>query len=441
MYSHNVDVTPYCLFFSKNCVAGGPFVSLHDGNNACERKQGGELSCNYDKALATLVEGGSFASCFEECNSNCKDCCKDFRRSYYNRGLANANECSDRCHQQFDCEGVVCSNGKVCSPAGIIDESKGLCAQNFSCAAPTTTTAKIKLAAETPTTPAAENTTAPETTAAIPTTTTAKIKLAAETPTTPAAENTTAPETTAAIPPPTSTSVNDTLPSNGKADGSGGGGAVAAGVTVPICLLITIAVTMFCMRKKEQARQRALTRGAGNMNRVNNRMYDAANVHDNAGQDDGTENMKDGGGGDPPAAAASAGARGGSSIYDPPAWLPPEQESPGYYSSVAAAPGTAAEYAAPNELGGSAVYSGVEAGDVAAAPGTAAEYAAPNELGGNAVYGGGGGGGGGGGAAAYASPNEGGSAVYGEAAAAHTSITNVDYAPLDGGNTTYASSA
>lgn len=209
---------------------------------------------------------------------------------------------------------------------------------------------------------------------------------------------------------PTSTSVNDTLPSNGK-DGSGGVGAVAAGVTVPICLLITIAVTMFCMRKKEQARQRALTRGAGNMNRVNNRMYDAANVHDNAGQDDGTENMKDGGGGDPPAAAASAGARGGSSIYDPPAWLPPEQESPGYYSSVAAAPGTAAEYAAPNELGG------------------------------HAVYGGGGCGGGGGGAAAYASPNERGSAVYGEAAAAHTSITNVDYAPLDGGNTTYASSA
>lgn len=60
-------------------------------------------------------------------------------------------------------------------------------------------------------------------------------------------------------------------------------------------------------------------------------------------------------------------------IYDPPAGLPPARHSPAYYSSVAAAPGTQAEYAAPNELGGSAVYGGVEAGDVAAA------YASPNE--------------------------------------------------------------
>lgn len=90
-------------------------------------------------------------------------------------------------------------------------------------------------------------------------------------------------------------------------------------------------------------------------------------------------------------------------IYDPPAGLPPAQASPAYYASVAAAPGTVAEYVAPNELGGSAVYSGAEAGDVAAA---------------------------------YASPNEGGSTVYaragsGGSAAAYTPITNASsmYAP------------
>lgn len=70
------------------------------------------------------------------------------------------------------------------------------------------------------------------------------------------------------------------------------------------------------------------------------------------------------GAGAPPTAATRAGG-GGASIYAPPAGLPPAHESPAYYSSVAAAPGTQAEYAAPNELGGSAVYSGVEAGDEA----------------------------------------------------------------------------
>eukprot|EP00729_Bicosta_minor_P001230 gene1230-15386_t len=78
-------------------------------------------------------------------------------------------------------------------------------------------------------------------------------------------------------------------------------------------------------------------------------------------------------------------------------------EYPAYYSSVAAAPGNLAEYAAPNELGGNAVYGGVEAGDLAAA---------------------------------YASPNEGGSAVYARtgsdgSAAAYAPITNASgiYAP------------
>ena len=51
-------------------------------------------------------------------------------------------------------------------------------------------------------------------------------------------------------------------------------------------------------------------------------------------------------------------AREGSPIYDPPAWIPPAHESPAYYSDAAAAPETVAEYAAPNELGGSAVYGG-----------------------------------------------------------------------------------
>lgn len=115
----------------------------------------------------------------------------------------------------------------------------------------------------------------------------------------------------------------------------------------------------------------------------------------------------DGDGGGANAVAGGAGAGAGAvdndahaSIYDPPAWLPPAQESPAYYSSVAAAPGTQAAYA---ELGDSAVYSGVEVGDVAAA---------------------------------YASPNEGGSAVYagtgsGGSAAAYTPITNASgmYAP------------
>eukprot|EP00729_Bicosta_minor_P004596 gene4596-2684_t len=88
--------------------------------------------------------------------------------------------------------------------------------------------------------------------------------------------------------------------------------------------------------------------------------------------------------------------------------LPPAQESPGYYS------------------------------DVAAAPGTVAEYAVLNELDGHTVYGGGGGGGVGGGAAAYASPTEGRGAVYVDAssgtAAAYASTTNASgmYAPSGG---------
>ena len=101
------------------------------------------------------------------------------------------------------------------------------------------------------------------------------------------------------------------------------------------------------------------------------------------------------GAGAPPTAATRAGG-GGASIYAPPAGLPPAHESPAYYSSVAAAPGTQAEYAAPNEPGGSAVYSGVEAGDEAVG------YASLTK-GASAVYAGagtGGGGGGGGGSAA-----------------------------------------
>lgn len=104
-----------------------------------------------------------------------------------------------------------------------------------------------------------------------------------------------------------------------------------------------------------------------------------------------------------PAVPASAG--GVAPIYAPPAWIPPAQDSPTYYSDVAAAPGTLAEYAAPNELGGSAVYGGGDGGGGGGH--SAAAYASPNE---GAVYGGGGGGR----AAAYASPNEAGSAVYEE---------------------------
>ena len=111
----------------------------------------------------------------------------------------------------------------------------------------------------------------------------------------------------------------------------------------------------------------------------------------------------------PPAAATGAGTRD-STIYAPPAWIQPAQESPTYYSDVAAAPGTVAEYAAPNERSGN--YGG--------------------------GGGGGGGGGSGGGAAAYASLIEGGSALYMGAgsgtAAAYAPITNVSgvYAPSGG---------
>ena len=124
--------------------------------------------------------------------------------------------------------------------------------------------------------------------------------------------------------------------------------------------------------------------------------------------------------------SVGAGRAGRAPIYAPPAWVPPSQESPAYYSDVAAAPGTVAEYVALNELGGSAVYSGVEAGDVAAAPGTVAEYAALNELGGHTVYGGAGGGVGG--AAAYPSPAEGRGSIYVEA----ISGTAAAYAPTGG---------
>ena len=98
-----------------------------------------------------------------------------------------------------------------------------------------------------------------------------------------------------------------------------------------------------------------------------------------------------------PAAAASADAGGGTSIiYAPPAWIPRAQESPAYYSNVAAAPRTAAEYAAPNDLGGHTVYVRGKGGSN--------------------------------GAAAYASPIEGRGPVYleggSDTAAAYASITN-----------------
>ena len=88
----------------------------------------------------------------------------------------------------------------------------------------------------------------------------------------------------------------------------------------------------------------------------------------------------------PPTAATRAGG-GGASIYAPPAGLPPAHESPGYYSSVAAAPGTQAEYAAPNELGGSGVEAGDEAvGYASLTKGASAVYAGAGTGGSAAAY-------------------------------------------------------
>lgn len=193
---------------------------------------------------------------------------------------------------------------------------------------------------------------------------------------------------------------------------SKGGGTAAAVVVVLLVLACAVGGYVWHGRRSKQQQQQArdaVLGGGEVLEMVDNPLWR--------------------GGGRDAGAVAVAGANAGAgavdndaraSIYDPPAGLPPAQESPAYYSSVAAAPGTQAEYAAPNELGGSAVYSGVEAGDVAAA---------------------------------YASPNEGGSAVYagagsGESAAAYTRITNASgmYAPsgdvgVDNGAALYTNDA
>lgn len=184
----------------------------------------------------------------------------------------------------------------------------------------------------------------------------------------------------------------------------GGGGGTAAAVVVTF-LMLAVAVGGYVWhdrRSKQQQQQqeaRDAVLGGGEMlemieNPLRRRTNDGAGAGGAAAV------------GALPADATSAGA--GAPIYDPPAGLPPAQESPGYYS------------------------------DVAAAPGTVAEYAVLNELDGHTVYGGGGGGGVGGGAAAYASPTEGRGAVYVDAssgtAAAYASTTNASgmYAPSGG---------
>ena len=121
-----------------------------DGNsNDCDRDAAtGGISCNYDKAPAAHIAGGAFAACYNACKADCQHCCADFRRSYYRRDQAGAggilghansttNACFDRCHRDFDCEGVVCANAsEVCTSTGVVDGNRGLCAQNYTCAVP-----------------------------------------------------------------------------------------------------------------------------------------------------------------------------------------------------------------------------------------------------------------------------------------------------------------
>jgi hypothetical protein len=133
MFGSSFEVQPSCWFFSKPCLKGA--IVPADVNHICGRNElNGTMNCNYDRAPAALVEGGSFAQCYAECKSNCTHCCADFRRSYYDRKQGNNHECFDRCHHEFDCEGVVCNTGTQCTSSGVIDEHRGLCAQNFTCA-------------------------------------------------------------------------------------------------------------------------------------------------------------------------------------------------------------------------------------------------------------------------------------------------------------------
>lgn len=182
--------------------------------------------------------------------------------------------------------------------------------------------------------------------------------------------------------------------------GVGAGGGTVAGVMLTIvALACAVGGYVWHGRRSKQQQQQArdaVLGGGEVLEMVDNPLWGGGGRGAGAGA--GADSDADGN-----ARADTVDNGAHASIYDPPAWVPPAQEYPAYYSSVAAAPGNLAEYAAPNELGGNAVYGGVEAGDLAAA---------------------------------YASPNEGGSAVYARtgsdgSAAAYAPITNASgiYAP------------
>jgi hypothetical protein len=181
---------------------------------------------------------------------------------------------------------------------------------------------------------------------------------------------------------PTNTSFNansDTVTDTvGDEKASNSAGTVVPVVIVLLCLVAAGAAVLHYRKNGMSTAHAQAAReldGAQTVEMINNPMHNNANSNDR-------DVVPSNGDGDAVPATNSP-------IYDPPAWVPPAQEFPAYYSGVAAAPGTVAEYAAPNELGGSAVYEGPGDGVDA----SAALYASPTE--GGAVYAAGG-------AAAYA---------------------------------------
>ena len=169
-----------------------------------------------------------------------------------------------------------------------------------------------------------------------------------------------------------------TIPSNTSSNASSGAvddqSSNAAGTVVPVLLvllcLIAAGAAVLHYRKSRLSTARAEAAreldGAQAVEMINNPMHNDANSNNHdvvASNDDGD------------ATPATS-----SPIYDPPACVPPAQDLPAYYSSVAAAPKATADYAAPNELGGSALYEGRGDG----VDDSAAMYASPTE--GGAVY-------------------------------------------------------
>ena len=178
------------------------------------------------------------------------------------------------------------------------------------------------------------------------------------------------------------------------------GGTVAGGMLTLVALACAVGGYVWHDHRSKQQQQQArdaVLGGGEVLEMVDNPLRGGGGARAGAGAgagavDGAVDGASDGDGDD-------AGAGDGAPIYDPPAFVPPSQEFPTYYSDVsAAAPETAAEYAAPNALPSSAVYnSGQDGGAVDAAytaldnggavyGGRAVVYAIPSEHGGASLY-------------------------------------------------------